>query len=138
MKKVTRVMLVLAGSSFCTNAFANVPLNPDGSPVAGQSVAQYLQLKKECPECVMVAQDIVKMRMRYCKQSTTVDSIILQDPIYSYLNSIRLLVSNNGGYTNLVYTSARQIVAANVNCNDSNDWIQRSQKVMENTFNTGN
>ncbi|EYU13908.1 hypothetical protein [Photorhabdus aegyptia] len=138
MKKVTGVMLALAGASFCASAFANVPLNPDGSPVAGQSVAQYLQLKKECPECVMVAQDIVKMRMQHCKQNTTVDSIILQDPVYSYLNSIRFLVSNNGGYTNFVYTSARQVVESNVNCNDANDWIQRSQKVMEKMFNTGN
>ncbi|EGC7113104.1 hypothetical protein E4P54_23630 [Salmonella enterica subsp. enterica serovar Panama] len=135
--KTKLLLALIAGSSFCINiAEANIPLRADGSPAAGQTPTQFIQLKNECPECVMVATDVVKMRSDSCKQQASIDSTILQDPVYAYLNSIRLVVAGDGGYASPIYTSARQVVAANINCSDANDWVARSKTVMDNTFKT--
>lgn len=133
--KIKLLIAIIATSSLSIGiAEANIPLKADGSPAAGQTPTQFIQLKSECPECVMVATDVVKMRSDSCKQQASVDSTILQDPVYAYLNGIRLVVAGDGGYASPIYTSARQVVAANINCSDTNDWIARSKTVMDNTF----
>ena len=80
--KTKLLLALIAGSTFCINiAEANIPLRADGSPAAGQTPTQFIQLKNECPECVMVATDVVKMRSDSCKQQASIDSTILQDPV---------------------------------------------------------
>ncbi|MEY0604370.1 hypothetical protein [Providencia huaxiensis] len=137
MFKRIRGVPFLAGASaaLCmTSAFAEIPTNASGRPVAGKSMAEFQSYKASCPECLQVAQDIIKMRTQHCQQAGDVDQTILQDPIYPYLNGIRVMLANRGGYNSPMYTSARQVFEANVNCENSSDWVERSQKVIENTF----
>ncbi|EJV1663866.1 TPA: hypothetical protein SMO99_002910 [Proteus mirabilis] len=137
MFKRIRSVPLLAGAiaALClTSAYAEIPTNASGRPVAGKSVAEFESYKANCPECLQVAQDIIKMRTQYCQQAGNLDQTILQDPIYPYLNGIRVMLANRGGYNSPMYTSARQVFEANVNCENSSDWVERSQKVIENTF----
>ncbi|EKH6496508.1 MULTISPECIES: hypothetical protein [Enterobacterales] len=137
MFKRIRGVPFLAGAiaALCmTSAFAEIPTNASGRPVAGKSMAEFQSYKASCPECLQVAQDIIKMRTQHCQQAGDVDQTILQDPIYPYLNGIRVMLANRGGYNSPMYTSARQVFEANVNCENSSDWVERSQKVIENTF----
>ena len=106
--------------------------------VAGETPESLRAYKQGCPECVKVAQDIASMRQQYCadKQSN-VDSVIAGDPVYAYLNGVRMVLMPQGGYYSPMYTSARQIVEANVDCVYPQDWINRSQHVLTQTFNNG-
>lgn len=117
-----------------SSAFAEIPTNASGRPLAGKTVQEFQSYKATCPECVQVAQDIIKMRTQFCKQAGDVDQTILHDPVYPYLNGIRIILYSRGGYNSPMYTSARQVFEANVNCENSSDWVERSQKVIENTF----
>lgn len=107
------------------------------SRVAGETLETLNSYKRSCPECVLVARDVAKMRVQNCKTAATEDSVIAGDPIYAYLNGIRMVLSTRGGYSSPLYTSARQIVEKNVDCQNSDSWIERSQKVLTQTFNNG-
>lgn len=102
MFKRIRGVPFLAGAiaALCmTSAFAEIPTNASGRPVAGKSMAEFQSYKASCPECLQVAQDIIKMRTQHCQQAGDVDQTILQDPIYPYLNGIRVMLANRGGTT---------------------------------------
>lgn len=44
--KTKLLLALIAGSTFCINiAEANIPLRADGSPAAGQTPTQFIQLK---------------------------------------------------------------------------------------------
>ena len=71
--------------------------------------------------------DVVKMRSDSCKQQASIDSTILQDPVYAYLNSIRsgscgMVVMQSNPYIR------RQVVASNINCSDANDWVAKVKR----------
>lgn len=106
--------------------------------IAGETAETLSAYKLGCPDCVKVAQDIASMRQQYCADRTAnVNSVIAGDPVYGYLNGIRIVLSGQGGYSSPMYSSARQVVEANVDCVNAQDWISRSQKVLTQTFNNG-
>lgn len=106
--------------------------------IAGETPETLRAYKQGCPDCVRVAEDVSKMRQQYCAdRNANVDTAIVGDPVYAYLNGVRMVLSTRGGYNSALYTSARQIVEANVDCVDSQDWVDRSQRVLTQTFNKG-
>ena len=108
------------------------------SRIAGETPETLRAYKQSCPECVLVARDVAKMRQQSCADKTaSEDTAIAGDPVYAYLNGVRMVLSTRGGYNSPLYTSARQIVEANVNCLNAQDWIDRSQHVLTQTFNNG-
>lgn len=106
--------------------------------IAGETPETLQAYKQGCPDCVKVAKDVSKMRQQYCAdRNASVDTAIAGDPVYAYLNGVRMVLSTRGGYNSPLYTSARQIVEANVDCTNSQDWVDRSQHVLTQTFNNG-
>ncbi|PHM72315.1 hypothetical protein [Xenorhabdus sp. KJ12.1] len=106
--------------------------------IAGETPETLRAYKESCPECVLVAKDIANMRQQFCDdRNANIDTAIAGDPVYAYLNGVRMVLSSRGGYYSSMYTSARQIVEANVDCNNAQDWIDRSQHVLSQTFNNG-
>lgn len=106
--------------------------------IAGETEETLRAYKQGCPECVLVAKDVAAMRQQSCAdRNASIDSSIIGDPVYAYLNGVRMVLSTRGGYYSPLYTSARQIVEANVDCVNAQSWVDRSQKVLTQTFNNG-
>ncbi|EOC0011615.1 hypothetical protein ACI0X9_003300 [Cronobacter turicensis] len=106
--------------------------------IAGETPETLRAYKAGCPDCVKVASDIASMRQKFCAdRNANIDTAIAGDPVYAYLNGIRMVLSSRGGYNSPLYSSARQILEANVDCVNSQSWIDRSQKVLTQTFNNG-
>ncbi|MBT0722460.1 hypothetical protein HGT70_14375 [Rosenbergiella collisarenosi] len=105
--------------------------------IAGETPETLEAYKRGCPDCVKVASDVAQMRTQFCRTKNTVNTVIAGDPIYGYLNGIRMVLQSRGGYASPVYSTARQVLEANVDCQDSQNWIDRSQRVMNGQFNAG-
>ncbi len=135
-KKLSKIFYSgVVGIIFSLSVHAAIPTDASGRPIAGETPQALQTYKVDCPDCVKVASDIAMIRQQFCNQSVSIDQTIIKDPLYPYLNGIRLVLLSKGGYTSMLYSSARKVIEANVNCDDVVDWLERSQKVLENSFN---
>lgn len=65
--------------------------------IAGETAETLQAYKQGCPDCVKVAQDVSKMRQQYCAdRNASVDTAIAGDPVYAYLNGVRMVLSTRG------------------------------------------
>lgn len=133
-------VLMLTGGNALANTATSFENYSKVKPerIAGETAETLRAYKSGCPDCVKVASDIASMRQKFCAdRNANVDTAIAGDPVYAYLNGIRMVLSSRGGYNSPLYSSARQILEANVDCVNSQSWIDRSQKVLTQTFNNG-
>ena len=89
------------------------------------------QPETHCAGCITVAQTIVNIRDNVCHQKMNVTAVMAVDPMYRYMNGL----GQSLGYNSPLFTSVVQIIEANVNCENTNDWIERSIKTLTDTFN---
>ncbi len=93
--------------------------------IEGQRYSDLEKYKANCSVCISVAQDIIDIRYRACNQSVTVDDVIVRDPLYGYLNSMKFMLNND------VYNQVLSILINEKDCIDSLNWLERANLRIE-------
>ncbi|MCI9740270.1 hypothetical protein AB7X34_01880 [Proteus mirabilis] len=97
--------------------------------IEGQRYSDLEKYKANCPACMSVVQNIIDIRYRACAQSVTVDDVIIRDPLYGYLNSMKFMLNND------LYNQVLSIVISEKDCIDSLNWLERANLKIESLVN---
>ncbi|HIH7467319.1 hypothetical protein [Proteus mirabilis] len=97
--------------------------------IEGQRYSDLEKYKANCPACMSVVQNIIDIRYRACAQSVTADDVIIRDPLYGYLNSMKFMLNND------LYNQVLSIVINEKDCIDSLNWLERANLKIESLVN---
>lgn len=97
--------------------------------IEGQRYSDLEKYKVNCPACMSVVQNIKDIRYQVCAQSVTADDVIVRDPLYGYLNSMKFMLNND------LYNQVLSIVISEKDCIDSLNWLERANLKIESLVN---
>nr|UPG23904.1 hypothetical protein KDV75_001230 [Providencia stuartii]UPG24216.1 hypothetical protein KDV74_001230 [Providencia stuartii]UPG24528.1 hypothetical protein KDV66_001230 [Providencia stuartii] len=97
--------------------------------IEGQRYSDLEKYKANCPACMSVVQNIKDIRYRACAQSVTADDVIIRDPLYGYLNSMKFMLNND------LYNQVLSIIINEKDCIDSLNWLERANLKIESLVN---
>ena len=97
--------------------------------IEGQRYSDLEKYKANCPACMSVVQNIKDIRYRACAQSVTTDDVIIREPLYGYLNSMKFMLNND------LYNQVLSIVINEKDCIDSLNWLERANLKIESLVN---
>ncbi|WP_368869002.1 hypothetical protein [Proteus mirabilis] len=97
--------------------------------IEGQRYSDLEKYKANCPACMSVVQNIKDIRYQVCAQSVTADDVIVRDPLYGYLNSMKFMLNND------LYNQVLSIVISEKDCIDSLNWLERANLKIESLVN---
>lgn len=93
--------------------------------VKGFGYKELANYKRNCTECVRVAQDIIALRQKECGQSLTVDDVIVKDAMFGYLNSLRNILDQQ------TYTKVLRVAGQDKDCYNSLNWTVLIHKYLD-------
>ncbi|MEY0338298.1 MULTISPECIES: hypothetical protein [Providencia] len=93
--------------------------------IEGQRYSDLEKYKANCPACMSVVQNIKDIRYQVCAQSVTADDVIVRDPLYGYLNSLKFMLNDDA------YKQVLTIIGHEKDCSNSMNWLEKANSKIE-------
>ena len=126
MKLTIALPFILITSLISVPALGNGYSGMEGiEGIEGQRYSDLEKYKANCPACMSVVQNIIYIRYQVCAQSVTADDVIVRDPLYGYLNSLKFMLNDDA------YKQVLTIIGHEKDCSNSMNWLEKANSKIE-------